>query len=82
MRMNKAYLSITSLCEYIDCSHTYVKDRIRDKTFKLGVHYVQPDGPNTKYKFIRSEIDKWMQRDVSSESKSLAQIMAQKLIAS
>lgn len=79
---NKAYLSITSLCDYLDCSKTWIKDKVRDGTFQLGVHYVQPDGPNTKYKFIRSEIDKWMQRDASLESKSLAQIMAEKLIAS
>lgn len=78
----KAYLDMSSLCEYIDCSRSYIKEKIKEGTFKKGVHYVQPDGPGGKLKFVRVEIDKWMQKDVPKETLSFAQIMAQKLIAS
>ena len=78
----KAYLDMSSLCEYIDCSRSYIKKKIEEGTLKKGVHYVQPDGPGGKLKFIRVEIDKWMQKDIPQETQSLAQIMAQKLLAS
>lgn len=78
----KAYLDMSSLCDYISCSRSYIKKKIEEGTFKKGVHYVQPDGPGGKLKFIRVEIDKWMQKDEPQETQSLAQIMAQKLLAS
>lgn len=78
----QAYLSMTSLCEYIDCSSSYVKTKIAEGTLKKGVHFVQPDGPGGKLKFIRIEIDKWMQKDIPKETMNLAQVMAQKLLAS
>ena len=80
--MSKAYLSMSSLCEYIDCSSSYVKEKIKDGSFKFGVHFVQPDGPKTKLKFIKTEIDKWMQRDIPSHSKKLALEMTKRLLAS
>lgn len=78
----KAYLDMASLCEYISCSRSYVKKKVEEGTFKKGIHYVQPDGAGTKLKFIRIEIDKWMRKDIPKETKSLAETLAQKLLAS
>jgi hypothetical protein len=75
----KAYLDTSALCEYLSCSRDYINKKIRCNDWRLGVHFVQPDGVNTKRRFIREKIDEWMLRNVKDEVDDFATIMAQKL---
>lgn len=57
------YLTTEELSTRIKYEPRYIRERMKDRIFKKGVHYIQPFG-GRKILFVWDEIEKIMQNNV------------------
>ncbi len=70
------YLTTEELSTRIKYEPRYIRERLKDKIFKKGIHYIQPFG-GRKILFIWNNIEKMM-TEAKTEANPMAKIILRK----
>ena len=71
IKFNSPYLSRKELSSYLKVSESFIKQKLYNGEFELGLHYFKIG--DAKILFDRLEIDKWLQGKGASDGKPLRQ---------